>query len=50
MRLLICIFLGLLGSIYCTDIGFYLLEFVDLYGTTISFMGGLAFEVFYFGR
>ncbi|CAD8059026.1 unnamed protein product [Paramecium sonneborni] len=50
VRLGICILLGILGSIYCTDIGFYLLEFVDLYGTTISFMGGLLFEVFYFGN
>ncbi|CAK88400.1 unnamed protein product (macronuclear) [Paramecium tetraurelia] len=50
VRLGICIALGILGSIYCTDIGFYLLEFVDLYGTTISFMGGLLFEVYYFGN
>lgn len=36
--------------IYCTDIGFYLLNFVDSYGTSISFMCLILFEAIFFGR
>lgn len=39
----------MIGLIYCTDIGFYLLSFVDTFGTNVSFMLGVLFEVFYFG-
>ncbi|CAD8144099.1 unnamed protein product [Paramecium pentaurelia] len=49
VRLCVCSILGMIGLIYCTDIGFYLLSFVDTFGTNLSFMLGVLFEVFYFG-
>lgn len=42
--------LGIIGIIYCTDIGFYLLHFVDTFGTNVSFMLIVLFEVVYFGN
>lgn len=45
-----CSVLGFIGTIYCTDIGFYLLYFVDTFGTHVSFMLIVLFEVLYFGN
>ena len=47
--MVVCCCLGILGIAYCTDIGFYLLAFVDTFGTNVSFMLGVLFEIFYFG-
>jgi len=47
-RLLVCGLNGFIGVFYCTDIGFYLLNFVDTYGTGLGFIITAFFEIWYF--
>lgn len=44
-RLFICVLNGFIGIIYCTDIGFYLLNFVDNYATGVGFLLIILFEI-----
>ncbi|KAM3133192.1 hypothetical protein pb186bvf_014768 [Paramecium bursaria] len=50
LRLFVCMGIGLVGIFYCTNIGFHLLHFVDIFGTNVSFMLGLGFQIWYFSR
>lgn len=36
------------GLLYCTDAGFYVLNFVDKFGTNVGFMLIVLFECAYF--
>lgn len=45
---MICVLNGIVGILYCTDAGFYLLNFVDTFGTNVGFMLMVLFEIGYF--